>query len=61
MATPRAQRTRDDPDPASFTGSLISAEFGSLEEAKAWMAKDPYVVEGVFAEVEIKPVLKVVP
>jgi uncharacterized protein YciI len=50
-----------DPGPAGFTGSLIIAEFDSLAEAKAWSAKDPYVVEGVFAEVEIKPVIKVRP
>lgn len=50
-----------DPGPAGYTGSLIIAEFGSLEEAKVWMAKDPYVLEGVFAEVEIKPVLRVCP
>lgn len=50
-----------DPGPAGFTGSLIIAEFASLAEAKAFMAKDPYVVEGVFAEVEIKPVLQVRP
>ena len=50
-----------DPGPAGFTGSLIIAEFASLAEAKAFMAKDPYVTEGVFAEVEIKPVLQVRP
>jgi uncharacterized protein YciI len=50
-----------DPGPAGFTGSLIIAEFASLAEAKAFMAKDPYVVEGVFAEVEIKPLLQVRP
>ena len=49
------------PGPAGFTGSLIVAEFDSLEAAKAWSAQDPYVVEGMFAEVEIKPVLKVHP
>jgi uncharacterized protein YciI len=50
-----------DPGPAGFTGSLIIAEFASLEEAKAWVARDPYVVEGVFEEVDIKPVLQVRP
>src|SRR5262245_8581098 len=50
-----------DPGPAGFTGSLIIAEFASIEEARAWVARDPYVVEGVFAEVEIKPVLQVRP
>ena len=50
-----------DPGPAGFTGSLIIAEFESLEAAKAWSAKDPYVVEGVFGQVEIKPVIQVRP
>lgn len=50
-----------DPGPAGFTGSLIIAEFDSLVAAQAWSAKDPYVVEGVFAEMEIKPVIQVRP
>lgn len=50
-----------DPGPAGFTGSLIIAEFESLEAAKAWSAQDPYVVEGVFGQVEIKPVVQVRP
>ena len=50
-----------DPGPAGFTGSLIIAEFDSLEAARAWSAEDPYVVEGVFGEVEIKPVVQVRP
>jgi uncharacterized protein YciI len=50
-----------DPGPAGFTGSLIIAEFESLEAAKAWSAQDPYVVEGVFGDVEIKPVIQVRP
>ena len=50
-----------DPGPAGFTGSLIIAEFESLAAAQAWSAKDPYVVEGVFGAVEIKPVIQVRP
>jgi uncharacterized protein YciI len=50
-----------DPGPAGFTGSLIIAEFESLEGAQAWSARDPYVLEGVFGEVEVKPVLQVAP
>lgn len=50
-----------EPGPAGFTGSLIIAEFASLESAKAWSAQDPYVTEGVFGEVEIKPVVQVAP
>lgn len=50
-----------DPGPAGFTGSLIIAEFESLAAAQAWSAEDPYVVEGVFGEVDIKPVIQVRP
>jgi uncharacterized protein YciI len=50
-----------DPGPAGFTGSLIIAEFESLAAAKAWSANDPYVLERVFGDVEIKPVIQVRP
>jgi len=50
-----------DPGPAGMTGSLIVAEFGSLDEAKAWIDADPYVSEGVFARVTVKPFRKVFP
>jgi len=61
FAGPHPAIDSPDPGPAGFTGSLIVAEFESLEAAKDWSAKDPYAVEGVFAEVEIKPVLQVHP
>jgi uncharacterized protein len=50
-----------DPGPAGMTGSLIVAEFNSLDEAKAWINADPYVTEGVFARVTVKPFRKVFP
>ena len=50
-----------DPGPAGMTGSLIVAEFGSLEEARAWIQADSYVTEGVFAKVTVKPFRKAVP
>jgi uncharacterized protein len=50
-----------DPGPAGMTGSLIVAEFASLDEAKAWVNADPYVTEGVFAKVAVKPYRKVFP
>jgi uncharacterized protein YciI len=51
----------EDPGPAGFTGSLIVAEFASLEAAQAWAAADPYVAAGVYASVEVKPFRKVLP
>ncbi|MBS3934684.1 MAG: YciI family protein [Sulfuritalea sp.] len=48
-----------DPGPAGFSGSLIVAEFPSLDEARAWADADPYVAAGVFASVSVKPFRKV--
>ena len=50
-----------DPGPAGFSGSLIVAEFPSLEEAQTWADADPYVAAGVYARVTIKPFKKVFP
>jgi uncharacterized protein YciI len=61
FAGPHPAIDSPDPGPAGFTGSLIIAEFPSIEGAREWSARDPYVLEGVFGEVEIKPVLQVHP
>lgn len=50
-----------EPGPSGVTGSLIIAEFDSLEDARAWIDADPYATEGVFAKVSVKPFLKTVP
>lgn len=50
-----------DPGEAGFTGSVIIAEFDSLEAARDWVAADPYVTEGVFESHEVRPFLKVLP
>jgi len=50
-----------DPGPSGFTGSLIVAEFDSLEDAKTWAAADPYVAARVYADVTVKPFRKVLP
>jgi hypothetical protein len=53
----------DSPDPgeAGFSGSIMVAEFPSLDAARAWLAEDPYVTEGVFESHEVRPFLKVLP
>lgn len=51
----------EDPGPAGYAGSLVVAEFESLDAAKAWADADPYVVAGVYAKVEIHPFRKVLP
>ncbi|MCQ8888496.1 YciI family protein [Pseudoalteromonas carrageenovora] len=51
----------EDPQDAGFTGSLVVAEFESLEEAREWAAADPYVAGGVYDNSVVKPFKKVLP
>jgi hypothetical protein len=50
-----------DPGPAGFSGSIIVAEFPSLEAARTWADADPYIAAGVYEKVVIKPFKKVLP
>ncbi|MBT1452107.1 YciI family protein [Glaciecola sp. XM2] len=50
-----------DPGPAGFTGSLIVAEFESLEAAQVWADADPYNAVDVYESVMVKPFKKVLP
>jgi uncharacterized protein len=50
-----------DPGMAGFTGSLIVAEFASLQAAEAWAQADPYVAAGVYSAVTVRPFKKVFP
>lgn len=61
IAGPHPAIDAADPGPAGFTGSLIVADFPSLEDAKRWAADDPYVTTGVFAKVTVKPFRQVLP
>ncbi|MEQ9565029.1 MAG: YciI family protein [Pseudomonadales bacterium] len=58
MAGPFPAVDSNDPGDAGFTGSLIVAEFPSLEDAQAWANDDPYVTNGVYASVTVKPFFK---
>ncbi len=61
IAGPLPAIDSEDPGEAGFTGSLVVAEFSSLEEAKAWADADPYVDAGVYASVTVKPFKHVLP
>lgn len=50
-----------DPGLDGFSGSLIVAEFTSLDEAIRWAHKDPFYTSGVYASVEVKPFRKTLP
>ena len=61
MAGPHPAIDTVDPGEAGFSGSLIVAEFNSLQDAEAWAADDPYQHAGVYASVTVKPFKKVFP
>lgn len=50
-----------DPGPAGFSGSIIIAEFASLEAAQTWADADPYIAAGVDQKVTVKPFKKALP
>ncbi|WP_058959818.1 YciI family protein [Type-E symbiont of Plautia stali] len=49
----------NDPGPAGYTGSVIIAEFSSLETAQSWANDDPYIAAGVYEKVAVKPFKRV--
>lgn len=51
----------ENPGDAGFTGSLIIAEFNSLDDAQIWANSDPYIEAGVYKHVTVKPYKKVLP
>ncbi|MDQ2069160.1 YciI family protein [Natronospira bacteriovora] len=55
---------RDDapaPGPSGISGSVIIAEFDSLESAREWADEDPYLAAGVYDSVEVRPFIKALP
>lgn len=61
LAGPHPAIDSENPGDAGFTGSLVVAEFASLEKAQAWADADPYILAGVYQQVSIKPFKKVLP
>lgn len=61
LAGPCPAIDAEDPGPAGFTGSIVIAEFESLEEARAWADADPYVAAGVYHRVDVRPFRPVLP
>lgn len=49
----------EDPGPSGFSGSLIIAEFDSLDAAREWADGDPYAAAGVYERVDVRPFKKV--
>ncbi|MBT3308412.1 MAG: YciI family protein [Gammaproteobacteria bacterium] len=61
IAGPHPAIDSEDPGPAGFSGSLVVAEFESLEVAQQWADDDPYIHAGVYEQVTVKPFKKVLP
>ena len=61
IAGPHPAIDSEDPGTNGFSGSLVVAEFASLEDAQSWADADPYIEAGVYAEVKVKPFKKVFP
>lgn len=61
IAGPHPAVDNENPGDAGFTGSLVVAEFNSLQDAQAWADADPYIAAGVYAKVIVKPFKKVLP
>ena len=61
LAGPHPAVDSPDPGQAGFTGSLVIADFESLEDARVWAEADPYVAAGVYSKVTVKPFNRVLP
>lgn len=61
LAGPCPAIAENDPDVAGFTGSVVVAEFESLEEAQQWADDDPYWQAGVYRHAIVKPFNPVLP
>jgi len=61
LAGPNPAIDSEDPGEAGFSGSIIIAEFQSLDEAQGWADQDPYILSGVYQSVEVKPFKQVLP
>ena len=61
LAGPHPAIDSEDPGTNGFTGSLIVAEFDSLESAQSWADSDPYIDAGVYSGITVKPFKKVLP
>ena len=61
LAGPNPAIDSSNPGDAGFTGSIIIAEFDSLQDARNWADQDPYVLTGVYDSVKVKPFNQVLP
>ncbi|MBE9564577.1 MAG: YciI family protein, partial [Proteobacteria bacterium] len=51
LAGPHPAIDSEDPGESGFSGSLVVAEFDSLDDATSWADADPYIEAGVYEKV----------
>ncbi|HSH88128.1 MAG TPA: YciI family protein [Methylophilus sp.] len=61
LAGPLPSVDNIDPGEAGYSGSLIVAEFESLEAATEWADSDPFKHAGVYANIQVNPFRKTLP
>ena len=61
LAGPHPAIDSEDPGANGFTGSLVVAQFASLDDAKTWADADPYIAAAVYGKVTVKPFKYVLP
>jgi len=61
IAGPSPALDTNEPGDAGFTGSVVIAEFETLQQAQLWADTDPYLLGGVYEKVIVKPFKKVFP
>lgn len=61
LAGPFPAIDSNDPGTNGYSGSLIVAEFNTLDEAKEWANNDPFTMSGVYQHVIVKPFRKTLP
>lgn len=61
LAGPCPAIDAEDPGPAGYSGSIVIAEFDSLQAAQEWAKADPYMEAGAYARVEVRPFRKTLP
>lgn len=50
-----------EPGPSGISGSVVIAEFESLDAARAWADEDPYLEAGVYQSVDVRPFIQALP
>lgn len=59
IAGPMPNVDSEDPGQAGYAGSVVIAEFASIEAAESWAQDDPYVAAGIYANVTVRPFKRV--